>query len=197
MILKASTRWARSVRRSLRGIAMMSLAITAAEAQQSAQLQQQVEQLKQEYEATTQALSLRIAILEQQIQTERGAPAENKAGTISVAELAAQQATQAVMGNSVQVGAKFQGQIPSEPTYDLLAKRTKRSRSCRNRLAPLNSTGISDPAMDSTARAGSKLHFKHPVRRPNTASGMRRKPTGNSSLSTIGLIQIKAATRRG
>ena len=162
MILKPRTRWSRSVRRFLRGIAMMSLGITAAEAQQSAQLQQQVEQLKQEYEATTQALSLRIAILEQQIQTERGAAAENKAGTISVAELAAQQATQAVMGNSNQVGAKFQGQIPSEPTYDLLREADQKIEKLQEQVGTFEFHGYFRSGYALNSEGGQQVAFQAP-----------------------------------
>ncbi len=54
------------------GCIFLGLAGTApVVAQQADQLQQQVEQLKQEYEATTQALQLRIAVLEQQIQSQK------------------------------------------------------------------------------------------------------------------------------
>ena len=46
---------------------------------------------------------------------------EPKPGTVSAAELAVQEAGKgAILGQSDQVGARFQGDIPSEPTYDLL-----------------------------------------------------------------------------
>ena len=44
-----------------------------------------------------------------------------KQSTVSTVELAAQQAAKiAVRGEANEVGAKFQGDLPSEPTYDLL-----------------------------------------------------------------------------
>ena len=90
-------------------------------AQQADQLQQQLEQLKQEYETTTQALQLRMAALEQQIQSQKESSEKAKEATVSAADLAAERAAKAVLGeNSDQVGAKFQGALPSEPTYDLL-----------------------------------------------------------------------------
>src|ERR1700741_627728 len=105
------------------GIEVLALGFTAA-AQQSSksdQLQQQLQELKQEYEATTQALALRIATLEQQLQKEKETAAENKAGTISAAQLAAEQAAGKVLsGNSNQVGAKFQGDLANAPTYDFI-----------------------------------------------------------------------------
>jgi hypothetical protein len=94
--------------------------------QQADQLQQQLAQLKQQYDATTRDLEQRIAALEQQIQKqkekeEKEAREKTKQGTVSAVELVAEQAVEkAVTGGSGQVGAQYQGQLPSEPTYDLL-----------------------------------------------------------------------------
>ena len=52
-------------------ILIMSLGVLPAAGQQAATLQQQLEQLKQEYETSTQALQLRMATLEQQIQSQK------------------------------------------------------------------------------------------------------------------------------
>src|SRR5258707_13676953 len=85
------------------------------------ELQKQLEQLKQQYDATTHDLEQRIAALEMQIQKQKEASEKAKEGTVSAVELAAQKAAEkAVLGQSDQVGAKYQGQLPSEPTYDLL-----------------------------------------------------------------------------
>src|SRR5215475_4112662 len=90
-------------------------------AAQSSDLQKQLDQLKQLYDATTRDLQQRIAALEQQIQKQKEVSEETKRGTANAVELAAHQAAEkAVRGGSAQVGAKYQGQIPSEPTYDLL-----------------------------------------------------------------------------
>ena len=102
--------------------------VRSASAQQPEDLQQQLQQLKQQYDATTHDLTQRIAALEEQIQKQKekekqeGEAIEKaKQGAVSVAELAAEQAAQqAVTGQSDQVGAKYQGQLPSEPTYDFL-----------------------------------------------------------------------------
>jgi maltoporin len=100
----------------------------APSAQQADQLQQQLEQLKHQYEATTHDLEQRIAALEQQIEKqkqkekeEKEAREKTKEGTISALGLAAEQAAQkAATGGSAEVGAQYQGQVPSEPTYDQL-----------------------------------------------------------------------------
>ena len=84
-------------------------------------LQKQLDQLKRQYDATTHDLQARIAALEQQIQKQKEEAEKTKQATVSATELAAEKAAQnAVLGESNQVGAKYQGQLPSEPTYDLL-----------------------------------------------------------------------------
>ena len=75
--------------------------------------------------------SARIAALEQQIEKEKDATAQAKAATVSAAELAAQEAVKKVLfGQSNEVGAKFQGQVPSRPTYDLLQEAETKLEAC-------------------------------------------------------------------
>jgi maltoporin len=124
-------------------------------AQQPDDLQTQLQQLKQQYDATTRDLEQRITALEQQIEKEKQKEKEEKEarekakdGTISTVELAAQQAARkAAIGGSSEVGAQYQGQLPSEPTYDLLGEADQEITSCRNRCALLNSTAIFVPVM--------------------------------------------------
>src|SRR5580658_5884666 len=111
---------------------MIPCLILSAHGQQIDPLQQQLEQLKQQYEATTHDLEQRIAALEQQIETEKVAReqqiekqkednAKAKQATVSAAELAAEQTVRkAILGNSNEVGGKFQGTVPSEPSYIFL-----------------------------------------------------------------------------
>jgi len=107
-------------------VSLIFIGLSPAAAQQADQLEQQLQQLKQQYQATTQDLERRIDALERQIDEEKAAKetaakGKPKEGTVSAAQLAVQQAGKgAVLGESDQVGAKFQGDIPSEPTYDLL-----------------------------------------------------------------------------
>jgi maltoporin len=93
----------------------------SARAQQSDDLQQQLQQLKAQYEQSTQDMQKRIAALEQQIADDKQARLKVKEGTVSAAELVVHDATQgAILGQSRQQGADFQGQIGSDPTYELL-----------------------------------------------------------------------------
>jgi maltoporin len=110
------------VKRLCYGIAVLFCTIAAARAQSASQLQQQLEELKQQYAETTRTMEQRIAALEQEIQAQRAAAAAPKEGTVSVSELAAQTAEKVASGSSNDVGAKFQGDISSEPTYDQLSE---------------------------------------------------------------------------
>jgi maltoporin len=111
--------------RLISGISMIALvSCSTAMGQETEPLEQQLQQLKQQYIETTRLLEQRIASLEEQIKkqkAEKETTEKAKPGTVSAVELAAKGAAQqAVSGQSNDVGASFQGQLPSEPTYDLL-----------------------------------------------------------------------------
>src|SRR5215469_4701030 len=79
--------------------AVVVLLHACASAQQGGDLQQQLQELKQQYEQTTKDLQQRIVILEQQIQKQNEAAAPEKGvatasdeATVSAAELAAENA---------------------------------------------------------------------------------------------------------
>lgn len=104
--------------------------------EQTVELKKQLEQMKQQYAAATQNLEKRIAALEEQLEKQKGASEKGqlqqeeaaanakKGGVVSVQQVAQQAAQEAVQGalagGSNQVGAKFQGQLPLQPTYDVL-----------------------------------------------------------------------------
>jgi hypothetical protein len=104
------------------------LAVRCASDQQSDDLQEQLQELKQQYEQTTKDLQQRIAGLEQQIERQNAEAAQAKEAakkqdeaTVSAVQLAAESAVKKVLfGKSKDVGANFQGKVPSQPTYDLL-----------------------------------------------------------------------------
>src|SRR5262245_21012603 len=73
-------------------------AVATVSAQQNDSLEQQLQQLKQQYADSARALEERIAALERQIATQREISAKPKEGTVSAAELAAQNADKAVLG---------------------------------------------------------------------------------------------------
>src|SRR5258707_1057710 len=126
-------------------------------------LQKQLEQLKQQYDATTHDLEQRIAALEQQIQKQKEASEKTKEGTVSAVELAAQQAAEkAVLGQSDQVGAKYQGQLPSEPTYDLLREADQKIEKLNERVQSFEFHGYFRSGYGLNSKGGSQVAFQAP-----------------------------------
>jgi maltoporin len=148
------------------GVAIVTVMVflqVRASAQQDADLQQQLQQLKQQYETTTHDLEQRIAVLEQQIDKEKENNAKAKAGTVSAVELAAQQAAQqAVLGESDQVGAKFQGQLPSEPTYDLLREADVKISKLQEQVSSFEFHGYFRSGYGLNSVGGEQVAFQAP-----------------------------------
>jgi maltoporin len=138
--------------------------------QPSDQLQQQLQQLKQQYDATTRDLEQRIAALEQQIEKEKEKEKEEKEahekakqGTLSAAELAAQEAAKnAVLGQSNQVGEKFQGQLPSEPTYDFLREADTKIEKLQQQLSAFEFHGYFRSGYGLNGEGGQQVAFQAP-----------------------------------
>jgi maltoporin len=126
-------------------------------------LQKQLEQLKQQYDATTHDLEQRIAALERQIQKQKEASEKAKEGTVSAVELAAQQAAEkAVLGQSDQVGAKYQGQLPSEPTYDLLREADQKIADLQKQIQAFEFHGYFRSGYGLNSKGGSQVAFQAP-----------------------------------
>src|SRR5271169_6069521 len=165
--MRPCTSWRRTVRWLFWSIATMSLGITAVaaqQAQQSDQLKQQLEELKQESEANTHALELRIATLEQQIEKEKQAAAQTKAGTVSAAELAAEKAAGKIFqsGNSNQVGAKFQGTLPQEPTYDFVQEANRQITKLKEQVGAFEYHGYFRSGYGLNSAGGQQVAFQAP-----------------------------------
>jgi maltoporin len=126
-------------------------------------LQKQLEQLKQQYDATTHELEQRMAALEQQIQKQKEASEKAKEGTVSAVQLAAQQAAEkAVLGQSDQVGAKYQGQLPSEPTYDLLREADEKIASLEQHVQSFEFHGYFRSGYGLNSEGGQQVAFQAP-----------------------------------
>src|SRR5215467_8143591 len=148
-------------------IDVMALIENSPAQQQSAQssdLQQELEQLKQQYEQTTKELQQRIAVLEQQIEKQNEAKAEEKKaseGTVSAPELAAEQAKKVISGQS-QVGGKYQGTLPSEPTYDLLQEAQSEIASMKQQLGSFEFHGYFRSGYGFNSEGGQQVGFAAP-----------------------------------
>src|SRR6201998_2510789 len=145
-----------------RGGCFAAAALTSA-AQQPNDLEKQVEQLKQQYEQTTREMQQRISALEQQIAEQKATSEKAKQGTVSSVELAAEQAAQkAAFGQSDQVGAKYQGQLPSEPTYDLLNEAESKIATLQQQLGTFEFHGYFRSGYGLNSEGGSQVAFQAP-----------------------------------
>src|SRR6266436_4482000 len=144
-------------------VTLVAAGVLPSPAQQPEDLQKQLEQLKQQYEATTRDLEQRIASLEQQIQKQKEANEKAKEGTVSAVELAAQQAAQkAVLGESDEVGAKYQGQLPSEPTYDLLRESDAKIKDLERQMGAFEFHGYLRSGYGLNSKGGQQVAFQAP-----------------------------------
>lgn len=143
-------------------LALVALGVLPSAAQEADDLHKQLQQLKQQYDTTTRDLEHRIAALEQQIEKQNETSEKTK-GTVSAVELAAQQAAQkAVFGESDQVGAKFQGQLPSEPTYDLLKEADVRIEKLQEQVSSFEFHGYFRSGYGLNGEGGQQVAFQAP-----------------------------------
>jgi len=151
-------------------VAVVVVLHACASAQQGVDLQQQLQQLKQQYEQTTKDLQQRIAVLEQQIQKQKEAAAQEKAtatasdeATVSAVELAAEDAVRKVLfGNANKVGAQYQGQIPSVPTYDLLQEAETKIAGLQQQLGTFEFHGYFRSGYGLNSEGGQQVAFQAP-----------------------------------
>ena len=121
-------------------------------AQQSSDLQGELQQLRQQYEQTTRDLLQRISALEHQVE-------DQKAAAASEEKSATQQEKSSVVSTGRTGGRtghprpirpdrrEVPGQLPSEPTYDLLREADVKIEKLRNRWPALSSMVIFVRAM--------------------------------------------------
>ena len=136
-------------------------AISIAGAQTSGQLQQQLQELKQQYAETPRALEQRIAALEQQIEKEKATAATPKEGTVSAVELA-KEAEKSVLSQSDQVGDKFQGAIASPPTYDLLREADQKITKLEQQMGSFEFHGYFRSGYGQNSAGGQQVAFQAP-----------------------------------
>jgi maltoporin len=142
-------------------------------AQQANSLDQQLQQLKQQYADTTRELEQRIAALERQITEEKQNNTTNTAaakredtksedGTVSISELATEEAEKAVLGESRQVGADFQGQLAQAPTYDFLREAEQNIAKLQDQLNAFEFHGYFRSGYGLNSVGGQQVAFQAP-----------------------------------
>jgi maltoporin len=133
--------------------------------QQEGDLQQQLDQLKQQYQQTTQQLQQQISALQQQIleQKEEASKEKEKQKAVSAAELATQkEAKQILTGQSNQVGAKFQGQLAQQPTYDVLQEAETKITGLERQIGEFEFHGYFRSGYGLNSVGGQQVAFEAP-----------------------------------
>ena len=131
-----------------------------AKGQQPDNLEQQLQQLKQQYDTTTHDLEQRIADLEQQIKEEK--ESKEKQGTVSAVQLAVEQTGKSFVGQSDQVGAKFQGDVSSEPTYDQLQEADQKIAQLQQQVGTFEFHGYFRSGYGLNSEGGEQVAFQAP-----------------------------------
>jgi maltoporin len=158
--------WVVALVLALAVVLVAATALPCAAQQQPDDLERQLQQLKQQYDATTHDLEKRIATLEQEIQQQKEAnekAEKTKEGTISAVELAAEQAAKsAVLGQADQVSAKYQGALPSEPTYDLLQDAESKISNLQEQVGAFEFHGYFRSGYGLNSDGGQQVAFQAP-----------------------------------
>src|SRR5215469_8627328 len=144
-------------------VVLIPLGGTYASSQQSLDLNQELQQLKEQYEKTTQELQGRISALELQIEVQRTLAPQEKNTSISASQLAAEQVSRkALTRGATQVGAQFQGQLPSQPTYDLLHEAEVEIAGLKQQVGSFEFHGYFRSGYGLNSKGGQQVAFQAP-----------------------------------
>src|SRR5271163_1788805 len=139
-------------------------------ASQTEDLQKQLDQLKQQYEQSMKEMQQRMAALEEQIVKQKVAQEQANAAikqeeakkepTLASIEAAAEAA--AVRAMHDQVGAKYQGDLPSEPTYDLLNEADEKIAKLEEQVGTFEFHGYLRSGYGLNSEGGEQVAFQAP-----------------------------------
>src|SRR5271168_1947484 len=139
-------------------------------ASQTEDLQKQLDQLKQQYEQSMKEMQQRMAALEDQIVKQKVAQEQaneaikqqeaKKESTLASIETAVEDA--AIRATHDQVGAKFQGDLPSEPTYDLLNEADEKIAKLEEQVGTFEFHGYLRSGYGLNSDGGQQVAFQAP-----------------------------------
>ena len=174
--MRRTSQW----KRCLCVIGVLSVSALSAAAQQSTpqaappeDLQKQLDQLKQQYEQNVKVMEQRLAALEEQIAKQKAAQDQTASAqkqeeaktesTVSAIESAAQEAaSRAIHGDSYQVGPRFQGDVPSEPSYDLLNEADEKIAKLQEQVSAFEFHGYLRSGYGLNSEGGQQVAFQAP-----------------------------------
>src|ERR1051325_6028203 len=143
-------------------LAALLSVVLSVHAQQADDVQQQIQQLKQQYEQTTRELQERIAALEQQLKKEaanREDPPKRQA--VSEVELAVQDAAKVALRQSKE-NQSLQGQVPAAPTYDQLRDADTRMEKIEEQMRTFEFHGYLRSGYGLNSQGGQQVAFQAP-----------------------------------
>jgi maltoporin len=134
--------------------------------------EQQLQQLKEQLEMTTRQFEQRISMLEQQLEKEKDAKKQEDASaepaqaiqqpTKPTVVQIPEKSEKSLLTESNQVGARFQGQLPSEPTYDLLREADRKIADLEEREGAFEFHGYFRSGFGLNSRGGQQVAFEAP-----------------------------------
>ena len=136
--------------------------VLSVHAQQTDDVQKQIQELKQQYEQTTRELQERIAALEQQLKKEAATTEDPpKKHGVSEVELAVQDAAKVALGQSKE-NQSLQGQVPATPTYDQLRDADTRMEKLEEQMKTFEFHGYLRSGYGLNSRGGQQVAFQAP-----------------------------------
>jgi maltoporin len=153
-----------------KGLCCIAIMICACPPARGQDTEQQLQALKQQYEETTKEFEQRISVLELQIEVENARDQQKLKDvqakdnhTVGHAASISQEALQKqVFSESNEVGAKFQGQLPSEPSYDLLREADSKIAKLQEREGSFEFHGYFRSGFGVNSRGGQQVAFQAP-----------------------------------
>ena len=134
--------------------------------------EQQLQQLKEQLEMTTRQFEQRISTLEEQLEKEKDAKKQKDASAERAQAI--QQPTKptvvqnserplkSLLAESNEVGARFQGQLPSEPTYDMLREADEEIAKLQERESAFEFHGYFRSGFGLNSKGGQQVAFEAP-----------------------------------
>jgi maltoporin len=157
------------IRRTLCFLAIITCTSSVARSQDT---EQQLQQLKEQLEMTTRQFEQRISTLEEQLEKEKDAKKQKDASAERAQAI--QQPTKptvvqnserplkSLLAESNEVGARFQGQLPSEPTYDMLREADEEIAKLQERESAFEFHGYFRSGFGLNSKGGQQVAFEAP-----------------------------------
>jgi maltoporin len=155
-----------------RNLCFLVIIVCASLLAHSQDTEHQLQQMKEQLEMTTKQFEQRISALEQQLEKEKAAKEQKTAGgeqsqavehdkkafVVQIPETS----QRSLFEESNEVGAKFQGQLPSEPSYDLLREADSKIAQLQERAGTFEFHGYFRSGFGLNSTGGQQVAFEAP-----------------------------------